>query len=63
MKLPRHKFLHPAAGAVALPALSRFACAQTYPTRPVRFHQNEPASDTIAKIAKPTVETNPHLLG
>jgi tripartite-type tricarboxylate transporter receptor subunit TctC len=36
MKLPRRKFLHLAAGAVALPAVSRFAWAQTYPTRPVR---------------------------
>ena len=37
MKLPRRNFLHLAAGAAALPALSRFAWAQTYPTRPVRI--------------------------
>jgi tripartite-type tricarboxylate transporter receptor subunit TctC len=37
MKLPRRKFLHLAAGAAALPALSRFACAQAYPARPVRI--------------------------
>ena len=37
MKLPRRKFLHLAAGAVALPAISRMARAQTYPTRPVRL--------------------------
>src|ERR1700687_915559 len=36
MKLPRRRFLHLAAGAAALPAVSRFAWAQTYPTRPVR---------------------------
>jgi tripartite-type tricarboxylate transporter receptor subunit TctC len=36
MKLPRRKFLHLAAGAAALPALSRVAWAQTYPARPVR---------------------------
>ena len=36
MKLPRRKFLHLAAGAAALPALSRIARAQAYPTRPVR---------------------------
>ena len=36
MKLPRRKFLHLAAGAGALPAFSRFAWAQTYPSRPVR---------------------------
>ena len=37
MKLPRRTFLHLAAGAVALPAVPRFACAQAYPTRPVRL--------------------------
>src|SRR3982074_2818114 len=37
MKLPRRKFLHLAAGAAALPDLSRIARAQTYPTRPVRL--------------------------
>ena len=35
MKLPRRQFLHLAAGAAALPAVSRVARAQTYPTRPV----------------------------
>jgi tripartite-type tricarboxylate transporter receptor subunit TctC len=37
MKLPRRKFLHLAVGAAALPAVSRFAWAQAYPTRPVRL--------------------------
>jgi tripartite-type tricarboxylate transporter receptor subunit TctC len=37
MKLPRRKFLQLAAGAAALPAVSRFAWAQAYPTRPVRI--------------------------
>jgi tripartite-type tricarboxylate transporter receptor subunit TctC len=37
MKLPRRQFLHLAAGAAALPALSRIARAQAYPTRPVRL--------------------------
>ena len=36
MKLPRRNFLHLAAGAAALSAVSRIAQAQTYPTRPVR---------------------------
>jgi len=36
MKLPRRQFLHLAAGAAALPAVSRIASAQTYPSRPVR---------------------------
>src|SRR6516164_2571594 len=37
MKLPRRRFLHLTAGAAALPAVSRFARAQGYPTRPVRL--------------------------
>ena len=37
MKFPRRQFLHLAAGAAALPAVSRFAWAQTYPSRPVRI--------------------------
>jgi tripartite-type tricarboxylate transporter receptor subunit TctC len=37
MKLPRRNFLHLAAGAATLPVASRFAWAQTYPTRPVRI--------------------------
>jgi tripartite-type tricarboxylate transporter receptor subunit TctC len=36
MKLPRRKFLHVVAGAAALPAVTRLASAQAYPTRPVR---------------------------
>jgi tripartite-type tricarboxylate transporter receptor subunit TctC len=53
MKLPRRKFLHLAAGAAALPALSRFACAQSYSTRPVRIIVGFPggsASDTTARL-------------
>jgi len=37
MKLHRRQFLHLAAGAAALPAVSRFACAQAYPSRPVHL--------------------------
>jgi tripartite-type tricarboxylate transporter receptor subunit TctC len=37
MKFPRRRFLHLAAGVAALPALSRFAWAQTYPSRPVHI--------------------------
>ena len=37
MKLHRRKFLHLAAGAATLPAVSQFAWAQTYPSRPVRI--------------------------
>jgi tripartite-type tricarboxylate transporter receptor subunit TctC len=37
MKLPRRTFLHLTAGAATLPAVSRIAWAQAYPTRPVRI--------------------------
>src|SRR5262249_1868560 len=37
MKLPRRNFLHLAAVAAALPTVPHFACAQTYPSRPVRI--------------------------
>ena len=37
MKLPRRNFLNLAAGAAALPAVSRIAWAQAYPSRPVRL--------------------------
>jgi tripartite-type tricarboxylate transporter receptor subunit TctC len=53
MKLPRRKFVHLAAGAAALPAVSRVATAQAYPTRPVRIIVPFPAgqaSDTIARL-------------
>jgi len=37
MKFHRRQFLHVSAGAFALPAVSRVACAQSYPSRPVRI--------------------------
>ena len=43
MKLPRRTFLHLAAGAAALPAVSRIARAQAYPSRPVRIIVGFPA--------------------
>jgi hypothetical protein len=43
MKFPRRQFLHLAAGAAALPAPLRFASAQTYPSRPVRWIVAYPA--------------------
>src|SRR5260221_12291514 len=53
MKLPRRKFLHLAAGAAALPVVSRVARAQAYPSRSVRIIVPFPAgqaTDTIARL-------------
>jgi tripartite-type tricarboxylate transporter receptor subunit TctC len=53
MKLSRRKFVHLAAGAVALPAVSRVARAQSYPSRPVRLVVGFPAgggTDIIARL-------------
>ena len=56
MKLPRRQFLHLAAGAAALHAVSRTASAQAYPTKPIRWIIGFPAgggADTVARIMEP----------
>ena len=53
VKLPRRRFLHLAAGAAALPTVTRLAWAQAYPTRPVHLVVGTPgglAPDTIARL-------------
>jgi tripartite-type tricarboxylate transporter receptor subunit TctC len=53
MKLPRRNFLHLAAGAAAVPAVSRVTRAQAYPSRPVRLVVGFPAGgagDTLARL-------------
>jgi tripartite-type tricarboxylate transporter receptor subunit TctC len=53
MKLPRRNFLHLAAGAAALPAVSNIARAQAYPTRPVRIISpfgTAGANDLVARL-------------
>jgi tripartite-type tricarboxylate transporter receptor subunit TctC len=52
MKLPRRRFLHLAAGAAALPAVSRIASAQTYPTKPVRLIVGAAAGGSYDIVAR-----------
>ena len=66
MKLPRRRFLHLAAGAAALPAVSRIARAQAYPSRPVRIivgfaaggagrHHRTPDGSMAVGAARPAI--------
>jgi len=52
MKLPRRNFLHLAAGAAALPALSRIAWTESYPSRPVRIIVGFPPGGTADIVAR-----------
>jgi len=53
MKIPRRQFLHLAAAAAMLPALSRFASAESYPTRQVHLLEGFGAGgapDIVARL-------------
>ena len=62
-KLPRRKFLRLVAGAAALPALSRVASAQSYPTKPVRIIVPFPAGSTSDILARPVAQRLQEQLG
>jgi len=52
MQLPRRQFLRLASGTAALPAVSRFAWGQAYPTRPVHVIVGFTAGNNIDIVAR-----------
>src|SRR6266699_3684235 len=63
MKLPRRRFLHLAAGVAALPVVSRFARAQAYPSRPVRWIVPFPPGGPTDTLARPIAQWLSERLG
>ena len=63
MKFSRRTFLHVAAGGVALPAMSRRATAQTYPTRPIRLVVPFAPGGAFDAIGRPWADRMKPLLG
>jgi tripartite-type tricarboxylate transporter receptor subunit TctC len=63
MNVPRRQFFHLAAGAFSAPAVSRFAWAQAYPTRPVRIIVPFPAGQATDTIARLTSQSLSERLG
>jgi tripartite-type tricarboxylate transporter receptor subunit TctC len=63
MELARRKFLHLAAGAAVLPAVSRIARAQTYPARPIRLVVPFPPGGGFDTVGRPWAEKMKLVLG
>ena len=63
MKFPRRQFLHLAAGAIAFPAVSRFALAQAWPTRPIRLVIPFPPAGLFDVIGRSWADQMKPLLG
>src|SRR5881628_588513 len=64
MKLPhRRQFLHLAAGAAALPPVSRIANAQAYPSRPIRLVVPFPPGGAFDAVGRPWADKIKPLLG
>src|ERR1700710_1032258 len=61
--VPRRKFLHLAAGAAALPAVSRIARAQAYPTHPIRLVIPFPPGGAYDAVGRPWADKMKPLLG
>ena len=63
MMVSRRRFVHLAAGAGALPAVSRTAFAQTYPTRPIRLVVPFPPGGAFDFVGRPWADKMKALLG
>jgi tripartite-type tricarboxylate transporter receptor subunit TctC len=63
MTLPRRRFLHLAAGAAALAAITPVARAQDYPTRPIRLIVPFPPGGAFDTVARPWADRIKPLLG
>jgi tripartite-type tricarboxylate transporter receptor subunit TctC len=63
MKLARRRFLHLAAGATALPAVSRITRTQSYPSRPIRLVIPFPPGGAYDAVGRPWADKMKPLLG
>src|SRR5215510_8067623 len=63
MKLPRRKFLHLAVGLAALPAVSRVAWPESYPSRPIRLVIPFPPGGAYDAVGRPLADKMGAMLG